>query len=124
MFSIMLTATKQARIAAQISARLIVAELFIFGSPVVWVQVAGADLRHGCEVSSSTEPASLSPPAPRLCARDAAHQPAHSPASRRTLAGFEPASLGVVYRVLLDAPWIYRQRERLMQEARANLSLV
>jgi len=45
-----------------------------------------------------------------------------SPASRRTLAGFEPASLVVArgrqrvnqfsYRVLLDALWIYRQRER------------
>ena len=46
------------------------------------IQMVGADLRLGCEVSGSTEPASRSPPAPRLCACDAAHQPGHSSASK------------------------------------------
>src|SRR5690554_1079350 len=96
------------------------------------MQVAGADLRPGCEVSSSTEPASLSPPAPRLCARDAAHQPAHSPASKcglligTNVPAFEyricpPATLAAprsAHNPHFDALWITRQRERGCREHR------
>lgn len=50
--------------------------------PIEWVmQMPGADLRVGCEVSGSTEPINRSPSAPHLRACVVAHQPGRASAS-------------------------------------------